>query len=177
MEKAKEKRKTGPEGKKNRKKPGRSGLTPSASDLTSEKKEKIYLDTFVFMDILSGHRTFMEKTMKYLEKIKTNKAAGVISSILFTELTYHLSIKRSREKAEEILYYIETLPNVDIVPVTAEIAKRAGSLRARYRKRIEKKLTYFDSIHLATALITECTKFVTGDRGFADIKEIEMEIY
>ncbi|MBI4174488.1 MAG: PIN domain-containing protein [Candidatus Aenigmarchaeota archaeon] len=139
------------------------------------KKEKIYLDTFVFMDILAGEAE-AEKAKVYLEKMRGG-VTGVVSSILLTELAFHLRRKRGREKAAEILLYIRSLPNLEMIPVDADIARTAGNLRAHYAKRIAKKLTYFDCIHLATALATGCSKFVTGDRGFRDVKEIEMEIY
>ncbi|MCX6815453.1 MAG: PIN domain-containing protein, partial [Candidatus Aenigmarchaeota archaeon] len=64
------------------------------------------------------------------------------------------------------------------IPVSEEIAKTAGLLRAKYRKiKFPKKFTYFDCIHLATALSQGCKKFVTGDKGFKDVKEIPVEIY
>ena len=137
--------------------------------------EKFYLDTFVFMDILSGEADAV-KAHSYLEKMKQG-AKGVVSSILFAELAFHIRRKRGREKAEEILLYIKSLPNLEIVPVDQEIAKAAGFLRSHYSKKIPKKLTYMDCIHIATAKAAGCTKFVTGDRGFKDVKEIEMEIY
>ena len=136
--------------------------------------EKLYLDTFVFMDILSGEPE-AKKAESYLEKIRIS--GGVVSSILFTELAFHIRRKKGREKAEEILMYIKSLPNLEIVPVSPDIAKAAGFLRSHYMKKIPKKLTYFDCVHLSTALAAGCTKFVTGDKGFRDIKEIEMEIY
>ncbi len=138
-------------------------------------KEKLYLDTFVFMDILSGEPE-AAKAGSYLEKMKQG-AEAVVSSILFTELAFHIRRKRGRERAEEILLYIKSLPNLEIVPVNMDIAKAAGFLRSHYMKKIPKKLTYFDCVHIATALAAGCTKFVTGDRGFRDVKEIEMEIY
>ncbi|MFA4819792.1 MAG: PIN domain-containing protein [Candidatus Aenigmatarchaeota archaeon] len=136
---------------------------------------KIYLDTFVFMDILSGEDIF-GKAIQYIEEAK--KVGGVISAVQLTELGFHLRRRKSREKTEEILFYIQSLPNLEIIPVTGEIAKDAGLLRARYRRmKTQKKFTYFDCIHLATALAAKCTKFVTGDRGFKEVKEIETEIY
>ena len=138
-------------------------------------KEKLYLDTFVFMDILSGEQE-AAKARTYLEKMKT-ETTGVVSSIVFTELAFHIRRKRGRERAEEILMYIKSLHNLEIIPVSIDIAKAAGFLRSHYMKKIPKKLTYFDCIHLATALAAGCTKFVTGDKGFRDIKEIDMEIY
>ena len=113
-------------------------------------KEKIYLDTFVFMDVLSGGPE-AAKAEEHLNKLKKD-ANGVVSSILFTELAFHLKRKRGAMKAEEILLYVSSLPNMEVVPVTKEIAKVAGFLRARYAGKIPKKLTYFDCIHIATAL-------------------------
>ncbi|HLC67374.1 MAG TPA: PIN domain-containing protein [archaeon] len=138
--------------------------------------EKIYLDTFVFMDVLSNDPQNATAAGTYLNKLKAGTPA-VISSVLFSELAFHIRRKKGKEKVEEILMYIQSLPNLEIMPVTVEIAKAAGMLRARYHGKIEKKLTYFDCIHLATALDCGCTRFVTGDKGFRDIREIKMEIY
>ena len=137
--------------------------------------EKIYLDTFVFMDVLSNDPEAVKKATFYLNQLKEKQA--VISSILFSELAFHVKRARGRERAEEIFMYISSLPNLEVIPVSQGIAKAAGMLRARYHGKIEKKLTYFDCIHLATALDCGCTRFVTGDKGFRDIREIKMEIY
>lgn len=137
---------------------------------------QIYLDTFVFMDILSDDKESAAKAQAHLNKLKSG-TPGVISSIIFSELTFHVKRKRGKERAAEVLMYISSLPNLTIVPVTIEIAKLAGSLRSSYIRKIPKKLTYFDCIHLATAINSGCDLFVTGDKGFRDIKEIKMEIY
>jgi predicted nucleic acid-binding protein len=142
-----------------------------------EHKEKIYLDTFVFMDLLSGNDEYTKKITIYLDKIKSGHVQGIVSSVLLAELAFHIKRRKGTEKAEEILYYIQSLQNLLFIPVSQDIAKHAGILRARYAKKIEKKLTYFDCIHLATAISEKCSKFVTGDRGFRDIKEIAVEIY
>lgn len=136
----------------------------------TSSKEKLYLDTYVFMDMLSGNEELANKAKEYL------KAHSVVSAIVFAELAYHI-IRRDKESVEEILHLVQSLPNLEIIPVAPEIATLAGSLRAKYRKRIEKKLTYFDCIHLATAISEKCVKFITGDRGLRDIEEIEVEIY
>ncbi len=128
------------------------------------------------MDILSGDPNLAGKALKYLEETKDKGA--VVSVVLFTELSYHLRRRISRDKTEEILFYVQSLPCLEIAPLTEDIAKHAGILRARYRRlKIPKKLTYFDCIHLATAIENKCSKFVTGDRGFKDVQEINVEIY
>jgi len=149
-------------------------MTERERSKEKEKPEKIYLDTFVFMDILSGKPGIAEKAAEYVEQIK--KSSGVVSAVLLTELGFHLRRRGSREKTDEVLSYIQSLPNLQIIPVSDRIAVAAGRLRAKYFKRIE-KLTYFDCIHIATAVESQCGRFVTGDRHFKDVEEIEMEIY
>jgi predicted nucleic acid-binding protein len=136
---------------------------------------KIYLDTFVFMDILSNEPDIARKAESYLALMKTGTTC-VVSSILFAELAFHIKRTKGAEKAEEVLMHLSSMP-LEIIPVTPDIAKTAGMLRAHYAGKIEKKLTYFDCIHLSTALAVGCSKFVTGDKGFRDIKELKMEIY
>ncbi len=141
---------------------------------TSSKKfsatDKIYLDTYVFMDMLSGKEELANKAKQYL------KGYSVVSSVVFAEISFHVA-RRDADSVSEILYLIESLPNLRVIPVTQEIATLAGSLRGKYRKKIEKKLTYFDCIHIATAISEKCAKFITGDRGMRDISEIEVEVY
>jgi predicted nucleic acid-binding protein len=133
--------------------------------------EKAYFDTFVFMDLLSG--TDMAKHAE--DFIKNNN--GVVSAILLTELAFHVRIRKGKTRMEEVLFYIQSLPNIEIIPVNEEIATLAARIRAKYFKKIEKRLTYFDCIHIATAVVAQCDKFVTGDKGFKDIADVKMEIY
>lgn len=134
---------------------------------------KLYLDTFVFMDILSANEEFVTDALNQMNQLKTN-ATGVVSSIVLEELAYHIE-KREKDKMDEILVCIKSLP-IEIVPVTDEIALLSGKIRAKYHRRL-KKLTYHDCIHIATALLTNCDKFVTGDKKFEDIGEIELQKY
>ena len=136
-----------------------------------ESHEKMYFDTFLFMDLLSGNPELAEKAEAYLRN-----SHGVVSSILLAELAFHVS-RRKRSKAAEILFYVQSLPNIEIIGVDEEIAGLAGLLRSKYRGKIQKKLTYFDCLHLATAMQSKCRKFITGDRGFREITDIEVEVY
>jgi len=131
----------------------------------------MYFDTFLFMDMLSGNPELAEKAEAYLRNSR-----GVVSSILLAELAFHVS-RRKRSKAAEILFYVQSLPNIEIIGVDEEIAGLAGLLRSKYRGKIQKKLTYFDCLHLATAMQSKCRKFITGDRGFREITDIEVEVY
>ena len=141
--------------------------------VNNEKKDqRVYFDTFVFMDLLSGREAYMKKAENYM---KNNN--GIVSSVLLSELAFHVRRRKGKESMEQVIFFIQSLPNLEIRPVTEEIATLAGRIRSKYRKRIEKNLTYFDCIHIATAITENCNKFITGDKGFREIKDIKMEIY
>ncbi|MBI4162140.1 MAG: PIN domain-containing protein [Candidatus Aenigmarchaeota archaeon] len=137
-----------------------------------DSKQKIYLDTFVFMDMLSGQKDLMEKAKKYIVQ------PSMVSSIIFAELVFHM-VRNGvhKSKKDEILFYVRSLENLEIMNVTGEIAELAGKIRAKNWKKLNKKLTYFDSIHLATALVNNAKRFVTGDKDFRGIEEVAVEIY
>ena len=63
--------------------------------------------------------------------------------------------------------------NVNIVPVSNNIALKAARIRAKY-----KGFKALDAIHLATATLTDCALFITNDkqlRQIQDIKTITMD--
>jgi predicted nucleic acid-binding protein len=63
--------------------------------------------------------------------------------------------KCGKEKANRVVHIIESFKNVEIVPVTSGVAKYAADLRDNYKKG-EKELSYGDTIHLSTAILTGC---------------------
>ncbi|HLD85143.1 MAG TPA: PIN domain-containing protein [archaeon] len=134
-------------------------------------EQRIYLDTFVFMDMLSGQKDVMEKAKVYISQ------PAVVSSVVLTELMFHLLRHGAKEKADETVFYVKSLPNLEIADVTGEIAEMAGKLRSRYANKLDKNLTYFDSIHIATALAYNVKKFVTGDKDFRRILDLKIEVY
>lgn len=140
--------------------------------------EEIALDTYVFLDLFSGDSRFEGKVKTYMEKVMEGKIKAVISSGVFSELFYHVAKKWGVEKAEERIAFITSYPNLTITPVNNEISILAGRLRYKYyRKPPQREISYLDCIHLATAIFTNCKKFVTGDKDFEDIEEIDIEVY
>lgn len=63
--------------------------------------------------------------------------------------------------------------DLHIVPLTIEIAKLSADLRLKYYKRLNKELSYADSINLATAILSKCNVLYSGDPDFANIEELK----
>jgi predicted nucleic acid-binding protein len=135
----------------------------------------IYLDSYVFLDLFSGEKELMEKAKKYLERAK--KEGCTISTVVLTEVIFHLARKRFENIIEDFLLFVDTFEKMKVVDVNREIALLAGGLRYKYYKKQECELSFLDCIHIATAISTKCSSIVTGDKEFSKIEEIRTEVY
>ena len=131
---------------------------------------KIYLDSYVFIDILSGKK----ESKKAAQHLKSS-AEKMVSAVLFSEISYTLSLADA--DAEDIFYIIDSIPNLHIIELDESSSILAGKLLAKYSSRLERKLTYFTAVHLATAIDKKCKKFVTSNESLKKIKEIKVEVY
>ena len=135
----------------------------------------IYIDSYVFLDLFSGERRLIKKAERYL-RLAVRKGL-VISTVVITEVAYHL-LRRGKEDAlNAFLLFLERVEKSRIVSVDKEIALLAAKLRKKYYRKGKCELSYLDCIHAATAIVSKCEKLVTGDKDFASIKEIEVEVY
>jgi predicted nucleic acid-binding protein len=110
-----------------------------------------------------------------LEKAK--KEGCVISTAVLTEVIFHLIRKGFENIVDDFLLFVGTFEKMKVVDVNKEIAIIAGKLRGKYYKKPECELSFLDCIHMATAIFTKCSKIVSGDKEFLNVKEIEVEVY
>ena len=135
----------------------------------------IYLDSYVILDIFSGEKRLIEKAKKYLSK--TRKEGCVISTVVLTEVIFHLIRKGFENVIDDFLLFIDTFEKMKVIDVNMEIAVMAGRLRNKYYKKSECELSFLDCIHIATAILTKCSRIITGDKDFLKVKEIKAEVY
>lgn len=130
----------------------------------------IFIDTWLWMELL-GNSAETEEAQDIIQSTEKK----VISTAVLTELRYHCTKKFNVENTESITHLIESNDNILIVHLTNEIAKLAADLRLKYYDKKTKDLSFIDVINLATAILTGCNKFYTGDKDFDDINEIKVE--
>ena len=131
----------------------------------------IGLDSWVFLEYLTGGSKY-EKCKRLI----LGKQTKVISPVVLMEVKYKATKKRGRKNTNEFIHRIITDPSVLIVNVDTKVAQKAANLRLKHYKKGTKELSYSDCIHLATAILTKCNKFYSGDPDFKGIKEIPVEI-
>jgi len=90
-----------------------------------------------------------------------------MATMALLELQVGPYAKHDRELVEYYYDSLTNMPNVRWLPLDMVIADRAAQLRAEYRLKTP------DAVHLATAIESEATLFVTNDRDMPRIPGIE----
>lgn len=133
------------------------------------------LDSYVLLDLLSGKEEKAAKAKKYLLEIESK--GGAIAATVLTEVFFHISRRSTHEEAVKAMSFIRAIKNLKVIDINTDMSILAASLRAKYYKNKQREISYLDCIHLATAILTNCKKFITGDKDFEGIEEIEVKVY
>lgn len=132
----------------------------------------IAIDSWLWLEFfLSGKRRLAaEQVLRQAEQ-----KGGILSALALAEIWYSVAKQHDATRADQLLDVIEHFPKLKIVPVVSPIAKLAAQLRLKYYSP-QRQLSYADAVHLATAMLTNAAKFVTGDEDFRGMSEIAVEI-
>lgn len=131
----------------------------------------IFLDSWIWIEYFSEGKKLKESEA-LIKNISKNEGC-VINPLVIAEVKYKIAKNFDIIKANKVIYIIENLPNLHILPITIEIAKLAVDLRLKYYHRKNKDLSYVDVMNLATAILSNCKTLYSGDPDFKDIEEIK----
>lgn len=116
------------------------------------------LDTSIWIYHLEANERYAPLTGQLLTAVQAGWPRAVCSVLTIMELNvrpYRLGQPGVAAHYEAMLTHF---PNVQLVNVTPDIARRAAQLRAIYNLRPA------DSIHVASALVSGATAWVTNDQ-------------
>lgn len=131
----------------------------------------IGLDSWVFLEYYS-----LGSKREKCEKLIFGKGKKIVSTIVLMETIYKATKKLGKIKTKEIVRNIIGSTSITLVGVDRDIAERAANLRLKYYEKDKRELSYADCIHLATAILSKCKKFYSGDADFKGVKEIPIKI-
>ncbi|MEZ4521391.1 MAG: type II toxin-antitoxin system VapC family toxin [Thermomicrobiales bacterium] len=128
------------------------------------------IDTSPFIYVVEDHPQFGDASQLVLDRLTSGMSRGVTSVVTLMELT----VKPLRDQQTEVAYMyaglLDSLENLEIRAIRARDAWRAGSLRA------SNTLRPADALQLATCIGAGAEVFVTNDRRFRQINEIDVLI-
>jgi predicted nucleic acid-binding protein len=119
----------------------------------------IGLDTSLFIYHFEAHPRYLSLTTEILGSIQSGRRESIISVVTLMELTvlpYRMNQPQAAAEYEALLVHF---PNLRLVDVTRDIARRAAQLRASYTLRPA------DALLVATAVEGGATAFVTNDKA------------
>lgn len=130
----------------------------------------IGLDSWVFLEYFVAGPKYRE-----CKKLVLSKKVKVISTAVLMEVKFKATKIAGKFKAKKFLNDIKTSPTVKLIDVDRNVAEKAAELRLKYYKK-GRELSYSDCIHLATAMLSKCRKFYSGDPDFKGVEEIPIGI-
>ncbi len=137
--------------------------------------KKALLDSCVFLDFFTSKER-QEKASAYLRAVSRGEMQAAVSSFTLLEVKYHVRRLLGRKKADEAIYHLLSLPNLEVISLSQEIAGIAADLRLKYYYK-NKVFSFGDAIQFATAISSFCSCIITADDDFRGLEEIRAEIY
>jgi predicted nucleic acid-binding protein len=128
------------------------------------------LDTAPVIYFVEKHPQYDALVTEIFRRIDDGMLVGVTSVITFTEVLVQ-PIRRDDAKLQQ--EYSELLlhsADFETMPIDAETAKRAATLRAKYNLRTP------DALQVATALEFDCQAFLTNDIPLKRVTELRVLI-
>jgi len=129
---------------------------------------RIALDSnlFIYLFELGGRESVA--VQRLLDAAEAGGISIVVASLALAEISVYPAAVDNAVLAERYADAIRSVQRLDVVPLTAEIAIDAGLMRGRLGHSLP------DAIHLATALRTGATAFVTNDRRLRTLPRLEV---
>lgn len=132
------------------------------------KHHRVGIDTSPFIYAAENHPVYAVAAKDIFIWIATERSLGITSTLTMTELLV-LPYRSGRAHDAEALFAAAIqMPNIEWLSPSLGVADRAARARALYRLRT------LDAIQLATALTREATGFITNDKAFQRVTDLEI---
>ncbi len=129
---------------------------------------RVGIDTSPFIYAAEDHPVYSVPSDYLFRWMAAGRSIGVTSTLTMTELLVLPYRDQSAEAAEAMFSAAIQMGNLEWISPSLGVADRAARARAAYRLRT------LDAIQLATALTAQATGFVTHDKAFAKVTDLEV---
>jgi predicted nucleic acid-binding protein len=124
------------------------------------------LDTTVFIYHLEAHPAFLPLTQSIFECIAGGQKQAVTSAITLMEINVRPLQLGRPDIARKYEAILANFPNLEIVAIDREVARRAAQLRAEFR------LHPADALQMAACLCGGAQVFITNDHQLSRMTTI-----
>lgn len=129
----------------------------------------IFIDSWVWIEYFAEDDRWRDAE-EVLERIP--KEGAVITPTVLMEVHYRIERTSDERRADRVIDAIRRFDDLEVLPITTEVALNAAKLREKHYQRGERELSYADAIHLAAALMTGCDLLCSGDSDFEGLEDV-----
>lgn len=97
---------------------------------TLAQQQRVLLDTMIFIYVLNEDPLYVDLAIAVLEVVEAGQVEGIISTLTLTELLTAPMQTGDEEAVRDYELYLTNFPNLTILPLDLDIARRAAQLRA-----------------------------------------------
>lgn len=126
------------------------------------------LDTSPFIYHIEGTTAYAECTHLVFEELARGSFRGVTSVLTLMELSVKPLQLGRPDVADEYEVLLVNFPNLSIIDLNRDTARKAAELRANYRVRPA------DALQLSACLEAGATAFLTNDRALKRVADLEV---
>ncbi|MBW4424412.1 MAG: PIN domain-containing protein [Nostoc desertorum CM1-VF14] len=129
---------------------------------------KVYLDTNIWIYALEGHPEFVQDLTQLFQSIDQGNLSVVTSELSLAEVLVKPFQNQDLTQQTTYKQLIINSQNLTVIPVNRQVLIEAAQLRASINIKLP------DAIHAATALLTQCSTFLTNDQRFRSVPELSV---
>jgi predicted nucleic acid-binding protein len=133
-----------------------------------ENVSRLGIDSGILIYLIEENEKYIDELVKMARKITEGQITAISASLTLTEVLVKPLKNKNIELFDTYHKILRYSTGFDLVNLTPEIATRAAQIRADYNLKPP------DAIILATALESNCQAFLTNDKQFQQIKEIDI---
>ncbi|MEH1945060.1 MAG: PIN domain-containing protein [Nostoc sp.] len=127
---------------------------------------KVYLDTNIWIYALEGYPAFVQDLTQLFQSIDRGNLSVVTSELSLAEVL--VKPFQNHDLAQQTAYQqlIINSQNLTVIPISRQVLIEAAQLCASINIKLP------DAIHAATALLTQCSTFLTNARRFRSVRKL-----
>ncbi|MBR8840517.1 MAG: PIN domain-containing protein [Stigonema ocellatum SAG 48.90 = DSM 106950] len=129
---------------------------------------KVYLDTNIWIYALEGYPEFIQDLTQLFQNITQGNLSAVTSELSLAEVLVKPFQNQNLIQQQTYKKLISNSQSLSVIPVSRNILIEAARLRASINIKLP------DAIHAATAMLTQCSTFITNDQRFQSIPNISV---
>ena len=132
------------------------------------KYTRLALDSMVLIYLLEDVEPYASLVEMALQRVEKGRQTAYLSSLSIAEILVLPIRQKNHATVNKYRQFLTHFPNLHILPLDIPTAELAASMRAKYNLRTP------DAIHVATAIQNGAPAFLTNDKQFSRVKELDI---